>query len=443
MTLTVSELTKALKKTLEGSFPSVSVQGEVSNCKLQASGHLYFTLKDAEAQIPAVMFRSESSQLTFELKNGDSVLVEGSLNVYAAAGRYQITVRRLEKQGLGALLLLLEERKKLIARRGWFRTDQKKKLPFLPKKIGVVTSPTGAAIRDIIEVLSRRGPGFQMILNPVKVQGDGAAEEIAKAIDFFNTTMPVDVMIVGRGGGSFEDLWCFNDEMVATAIFNSRIPIICAVGHETDHCIAEYVADVRAPTPSAAAELVMAEGLQLSRHIEQINRQLRQALHYRLSYYRQRLSHIIAMPVLSYPMSLLEPYMQRLDDTRDDLDRTITTRLQRLRLLLDSHRRLLAAQNPLLQIRHRHDKLTDYCASIDHAIVQHLIRRRHAIEALQRTLQAIDPSHLLKRGFSILFSEKDGSVITSASTMNIGDGINARLADGQLRATVNQVTIRE
>ena len=253
--LTVSQLTNAIKLSLESTFPMIYLQGEVTNFKLQSSGHLYFSLKDANAMIGAVMFKGEASALKIMPKAGDQVVVKGELSVYPPKGNYQLVVRELSYVGLGELLLKLEELKIKLHQMGWFKSSHKKPLPRFPKRIGVVTSPTGAVIQDILNVLTRRFSGFHLILYPVKVQGEGAAQEIAQAIEQFNKYQIVDVMIVGRGGGSLEDLWAFNEEIVASAIFHSQIPIISAVGHETDHCIADYVADVRAPTPSAAAEM--------------------------------------------------------------------------------------------------------------------------------------------------------------------------------------------
>jgi exodeoxyribonuclease VII large subunit len=436
---TVSGLTQALKDTIEGSFPLLSVQGEVSNCKLQASGHLYFTLKDAHAQIHAVMFRTRSNESDSPINNGDLVVVEGNMNVYAAGGRYQINVKRLQKQGLGALLLALEERKKLIAQRGWFRAEHKQKLPFLPRRIGVITSPSGAVIRDIIHVLSRRGSGFHLILNPVKVQGEGAAEEIAAAINFFNEHLPVDVLLVGRGGGSFEDLWCFNAEIVAHAIFHSRIPIICAVGHETDHCIAEYVADVRAPTPSAAAEMIMAEQLQQQRRIQQLQQQLSQSMNYRLDSYRQRLRGFELQPRIQRPLVMLEPYMQRLDEWTYALQQILLHRLQKLRLILENQQRLITARSPQKQLLLMRERLDAYRLSLEQSLQQRLRTSREALNALERTLAAINPRHLLARGYSILFAEKDGSVITNANTIDVGASVRICLAEGYLKATIDQV----
>jgi exodeoxyribonuclease VII large subunit len=265
--LTVSQLSQAIKLSLETAFPFVQLQGEISNCKPHSSGHLYFSLKDAHAQISAVMFRPDAATLKFTPKDGTQVIAIGEINVYPTSGKYQIVVRELRPMGIGELLLKLEELKMKITKLGWFRKEHKKPLPKFPKRIGVVTSPTGAAIQDMLNILTRRFSGFHLILYPVKVQGEGAAQEIAHAIEQFNHYELADVLIVGRGGGSIEDLWAFNEEVVAKAIFESKIPIISAVGHETDHCIADYVADIRAPTPSAAAEIVIAEKGQQLHHL--------------------------------------------------------------------------------------------------------------------------------------------------------------------------------
>jgi exodeoxyribonuclease VII large subunit len=276
--LSVSGLTQSIKLLLEGQFKFVSVQGEISNCKLQSSGHLYFSLKDAQSQIGAVMFKGDLASVDSIPKDGDQVIVKGAVNVYAPSGRYQIVVRSMEKAGLGALLLQLEALKAKLKAQGYFDAARKKPLPKFPKTIGVVTSPTGAVIQDILNVLTRRISGFHLILNPVKVQGPGAAQEIASAIDFFNRHQLADVLIVGRGGGSLEDLWAFNEEAVIQAIYNSKIPIVSAVGHETDFTLADFVADVRAPTPSAAAELVVQEkGAELQK-LAQMQRGIRQGL---------------------------------------------------------------------------------------------------------------------------------------------------------------------
>lgn len=439
--LTVSALSAAIKAKMEGAFPHVTLRGEVSNCKLQSSGHWYLSLKDENAQIGAVMFRAEAAALSFEPKNGDKVVVEGSLNVYPAGGRYQIVIRKMQKEGLGELLLKLEALKRKVHQLGWFRKEHKKPLPFLPKTIGVVTSPTGAAIQDILNILHRRGGAFHLILNPVKVQGEGAAEEIARAIRFFNEKLPVDVLIVGRGGGSFEDLWCFNEESVAEAIFHSKIPIICAVGHETDHTIAEYVADVRAPTPSACAEMVMAEWIQQKKHLDHVSRQCAQGIFHHLRKHKQELSGVLRHPLFSTPSQLLGRWMQKLDDFKLAADRTLPFFLRQWTTKLRHASKLLDSLNPCQQLQHKRRLLLEFQKNLDRAMHVRVNTETHKLQGLKNTLHAIDPLHLLNKGFSVLFAEKDGSVITNANTVHPGDKVTIRLAKGALKATIDKVEL--
>ncbi len=265
---TVSEITFAIKKNLETSFVNVRIKGEVTNLRRQSSGHIYFSLKDENSQISAVLFQGSASRLERLPKEGDQIVVEGSLSLYAPRGTYQIVVQSVTYDGLGALLLRFQELKNELKNLGWFATERKKPLPKFPKTIAVITSPTGAVIRDIIHVLSRRMKGFHLLVYPVKVQGEGAKEEIAKAVSECNRIPNLaDVLIVARGGGSLEDLWAFNERIVAEAIFNSKIPVISAVGHETDFSLSDFVADVRAPTPSAAAEIVSQEESHLLKNL--------------------------------------------------------------------------------------------------------------------------------------------------------------------------------
>jgi len=274
----VTELTRKIKNILEQNFSHVWVEGEVSNFLRHSSGHMYLSLKDENSALSCVFFRRENQKLKFEVENGMQVLALGRISVYEPRGQYQIYIESLEPQGLGALQLAFEQLKKKLDKEGLFDAARKKALPYLPQRIGVVTSPTGAAVRDIINVLSRRWPGIEILINPVKVQGAGSAEEIAQAIAEFNEYGKIDTMIVGRGGGSLEDLWAFNEEVVARAIAASEIPIISAVGHEIDFTISDFVADLRAPTPSAAAELVVPRRDELQNTIENYKTRISQAL---------------------------------------------------------------------------------------------------------------------------------------------------------------------
>ncbi len=277
--LTVSRLTALIKGVLEENFEHVWVEGEISNLAMPVSGHLYFTLKDAAAQLRCVMFRASSRALRFKPKDGMGVVVRGRVSLFEPRGEYQLIVEYLEPQGIGALQLAFSQLKERLAKEGLFAEAHKKPIPRLPQRIGVVTSATGAAIHDILNVLNRRFANVEVLIYPVKVQGEGAAREIAQAVKDFNRYGNIDVMIVGRGGGSIEDLWAFNEEVVARAIYHSRIPVISAVGHEVDFTIADFVADLRAPTPSAAAELVVKSKAELDAELDALSHRLRQAIH--------------------------------------------------------------------------------------------------------------------------------------------------------------------
>lgn len=459
--LTVSQLTNAIRMALESSFPNITLQGEISNFKLQTSGHLYFSLKDAQAQIGAVMFRADAASLRVVPKDGDNVIIRGDINVYAPTGKYQIVVKEMRHVGIGELLLKLEELKVKLHKRGWFKSEHKKPLPKSPKRIGVVTSPTGAVIQDILNILKRRFAGFHLILNPVKVQGEGAAQEIAKAIDDFNKYDLADVLIVGRGGGSIEDLWAFNEEIVATAIFNSRIPIISAVGHETDHCIADYVADVRAPTPSAAAELVSADKAQQMVQLAHMHKRLYQTLSHLLRSKRHQLNGLLKQPVLTSPYMLLGRWMQRVDDIRQDLDDFIKQFLHRKRLVLEGRQKQIEALKPNAKILHFRQKLQQFDRALYNTISMRISNTRKQIlqkndrlnqswkvkfhsryqiyKQICSALNSIDPKNLLTKGYCILFAEKEGSVITSINAVKKQQDIRVLLSDGSLISTVKEV----
>lgn len=413
--LSVSELTYYIKEKLENTFRGVFLQGEISNFKLQTSGHLYFTLKDENAQISCVMFRGEASRLRSLPKEGDKVTVRGEISVYAPQGKYQLVVRELNFAGVGDLLLKFQKLKEKLQGLGWFDKARKKELPKFPKTIGVVTSPTGAVIRDIIHVLERRFGNFHLILNPVKVQGEGAAQEIARAINEFNQYKLADVLIVGRGGGSFEDLFCFSEEIVAKAIFESQIPIISAVGHETDYSIADFVADVRAPTPSAAAEIALGEKAHVLDFLNKTRHTLQRFLHLKIN-----------------------TLHQRLDDFLNLLERAILGEMRGKKILLDSFKKRLFALNPLLIIGHHKQHLQRITTQIDQGIVKITQYHKRNLVGLVNHLKSLDPKNVLKKGYSILFEEKSGSVITSAQDLNVGTNVIARLSDGSAKLLVEE-----
>ncbi|MBX7065943.1 MAG: exodeoxyribonuclease VII large subunit [Parachlamydiales bacterium] len=389
----VSELTFAIKGVLEPNFRGISVKGEISNFKVQTSGHLYFSLKDANAQISAALFKGNAAQLPRMPKEGDQVVATGEISLYAPRGQYQIIVRELQFLGMGELLLKLHQLKEELAKRGWFDKDKKKPLPKLPRRIGVVTSPTGAVIQDILNILTRRFAGLQVILNPVKVQGEGAAAEIAQAIYDFNKYNLADVLIVGRGGGSIEDLWAFNEEIVAKAIFESKIPVISAVGHETDFTIADWVADMRAPTPSAAAEIAIAEKAALINFLDGVKTQCRHRIQQQIVQARQHLNALKKHPLLSSPYGVLAPAIQRLDDFARQLE-------------------LLNPKGKIKEYRDRLNRLTHH-------------------------LRSLHPNNVLKKGYAILFSED--SVVVSAKDLKPHQTISALLHDGKAVAKIEEI----
>ncbi|MBI2743172.1 MAG: exodeoxyribonuclease VII large subunit [Chlamydiales bacterium] len=412
--LTVTQLTSAIKKHLEGRFLYVTVQGEISNFKEQSSGHLYFTLKDAEAQISAVLFRGTAQTLTRTPKAGDQVVLKGELSVYAPRGNYQIIARELKYLGVGELLLKLHELKAKLQSKGWFDAKRKKALPKFPKTIGVVTSPTGSVIQDILHVLGRRYSGFQLLLNPVKVQGEGAAQEIARAIEQFNQHKLADVLIVGRGGGSLEDLWAFNEEIVAQAIFNSSIPVISAVGHETDFCIADFVADIRAPTPSAAAEIAIAEKSKELQFLGQMQRRVRETTTLLLRSHKQRLASISRQPAISQPYFLLGKYAQMVDETKESIELALKRTVYEKRLKLSALQRQARVQSPMAQLSSLKQKLSFTAAH----------------------LKAINPKNLLTKGYAIVFQEKEDSIILSAKQVKQDETLRILLQDGTIKAKV-------
>lgn len=483
--LTVSQLTNAIKMCLESTFPLLWLQGEVSNCKSHTSGHLYLSLKDNNAQIAAVMYRADAARLKMIPKDGDRVIVRGELNVYAQGGKYQLVIKELRPVGLGELLQKLEELKIKLNKKGYFKKEHKKPLPKMPKRIGVVTSPTGAVIQDILHVLTRRFSGFHLILNPVKVQGEGAAQEIAQAIKQFNDHHLVDVMIVGRGGGSIEDLWAFNEEVVADAIFHSKIPIISAVGHETDHCIADYVADVRAPTPSVAAELVIAEKDQQLTYLAQLQQRMQQTMRHLIRHQKQQLIGISRHPIFLSPYGILGAWMQKLDDLRQDTDDAVLQKITHFKHLLDARQKHVQSMKPTTQIHHFRQKLTYFDKSfravllvkittwkkrvqqiegglfqlwqgqqknrrrlfqaesslkqIDYLMKKGLAYHKEKVQKVTEALHAVNPKNLLSKGYAIVFAENDHSVITSVRAVQKQQDLRILLSDGEILSTVKNV----
>lgn len=432
--LSVQELTFQIKSRLEKSFPQVTVQGEISNLTKHSSGHLYFDLKDSLAKISCVLFRKQAQLLTKLPKDGDQIVVTAAINVYPPQGRYQLICEKIELQGLGQLLLQFEELKKKLQSKGWF--DKKKPLPAFPKKIGVITSPTGAVIRDIIHVLKRRCPGFQLLLYPVLVQGIGAAEQIAQAIKDCNDYQLADVLIIARGGGSLEDLWAFNEEIVAEAIFQSHLPIVSAIGHETDTTIADFVADVRAPTPSAAAEIISFEKSERLKFLQRSAKIAASCLHQKLKTAQAQLLSLSKHPLIAHPHLLISTSAQKLDDLKTDLDQRIK------KIYLEKKEKLLFLERKKqqlapFQLLHRmKEKINFIQKALDHQCKLIFKWKKQQLKEIEEKLKSLDPHVVLKRGYAILFAQKEKRVLHSSNMARKGDLIEARLGDGILMMEV-------
>lgn len=387
---TVTEFTRAVKNLIETSLPFVAVEGEVSNyIRHAASGHRYFTLKDANAQLKCVMFKWQAQNLSFEPEEGMQLLALGNPTVYERGGQYQLTVVKLLPLGRGELLARLEDLKKKLAAEGVF--DNQRPLPRYPMTVGVVTSPTGAAVRDIISVLSRRAPYLQIVIRPALVQGAEAPPDIARAIDELNDFGDIDVIIVGRGGGSIEDLWCFNEEITARAIASSRIPVVSAVGHETDFTLADFAADLRAPTPSAAAELIV----------------------------RDR-----------------DEIMDGIETAKGRLKRSMLTKVDELSRRVDNVRGAFGSERFLRTLMMRGQAADELSMRLRHAFIGMVAAREKVFERLNGKLAAMNPRSVLERGYSIVFRERDGAVVTDAGMVESGDSVRVELARGSFAARV-------
>jgi exodeoxyribonuclease VII large subunit len=434
---TVSQLTAEVKSLLERSFDHLWVEGEVSNLRLPSSGHLYFTLKDESAQVRGVMFRLQKRLLKFEPADGLQVVCYGRVTVYEPRGEYQIVVDYMEPKGLGALQLAFEQLKEKLTQEGLFDPAHKKPLPHLPQKIGIITSPTGAAIRDILQIIDRRFANVHILLYPVRVQGAGAAQEIAQAIQELNQWPGIDVLIVGRGGGSLEDLWAFNEEIVARAIYGSRVPIISAVGHEIDFTIADFVADLRAPTPSAAAELVVRNKVELVQTLESLGRRLANAGLTGLEARRERLLSLGHR--LVDPRRRLSDQRFRLDDIFSRLSNSIQQGLlrkaERLGLKADS----LILLHPGRRVAEHTHRLVQLSRRLTLALRGELRLFRQRTEGYLGKLQTLSPLAVLERGYSIARVLPSKKVVRRASMLKAEDRVNVKVHRGEFIARVEEV----
>ena len=426
--LTVSRLTSLIKGVLEENFERVWVEGEVSNLSIPASGHLYFTLRDAGAQIRCVMFRASARALKFRPKDGMGLVVRGRISLFEPRGEYQLIVEYLEPKGIGALQLAFVQLKERLAKEGLFDENRKRPIPRLPQRIGVVTSATGAAIHDILNVLERRFANVEVLILPVRVQGEGAAEEIAAAVRDFNRYGEIDVMIVGRGGGSLEDLWAFNEEEVARAIYRSRIPVISAVGHEVDFTIADFVADLRAPTPSAAAEMVVKSKAELVAELDALSHRLRQGIRHSLEECRNRAN--LLSRSLRDPSMMLGHLSQRVDDLFDRMGISFSGSLRRCR---ERHAFLcnrVRLANPALMAEREKERLLVLLGRGEHGLHRILEQCRERSAVNSGKLQALSPLQTLSRGFSVTTILPERSVVRTSEQIEPGDALELRFHKG-------------
>ena len=433
---TVADLTREVRDLLEDRFSDLWVEGEVSNLRAPASGHRYFTLKDAEAQLRCVVFKYQEGGLRCEPEDGLKVLVRGQLTVYEPRGDYQLVVGYMEPLGLGLLQRAFEQLKVRLADEGLFDAARKRPLPYLPQTIGVVTSPTGAALRDITTVIQRRFANVHLLVAPVRVQGEGAAQEIASALAALNRRGGLDVLIVSRGGGSLEDLWAFNEEVVARAIAASKVPVISAVGHEIDHTIADFVADVRAPTPSAAAELVVQMKSDLERRLNLLARRLVASAKTERAVRAQMLAALCRRRPLASPYGVVAPAGQRLDELRSRLGRGVRLQLAECENVARALGRELALLAPHYALEERRHLAVEAHRLLRTRISDCLQRFSHRLTVASGRLDALSPLNVLERGYAIARRLPDRRLVTDAAQLREGDGLLVTLRHGEVEAEV-------
>lgn len=429
----VTRLNREVKAVLEGSFPTLWVKGELSNFAQPASGHWYFSLKDSHSQVRCAMFRGRNRLLKFQPENGDEVLLQVSVSLYEGRGEFQLIVEHMELAGEGALQKAFDALKQKLFKEGLFSDDHKQALPEYPASIGIITSATGAALRDILHVLNRRFPHCTAIVYPVPVQGDGAAEQIRDMLDTAIQRNETDVIIIARGGGSMEDLWAFNDESLARAIHACPIPLVSGIGHEIDFTIADFVADVRAPTPSAAAELVCPDSAAIAHSLKQFESKLGKLLANRLYEMTMKLDYL-SRKILAFDNRLLH-YQNRLQMTQKQLLSNIELLFQQRKNRLELSKRTIISKNPVTHLKSQSIRLQNTERRLITAYFQSNARLQDQLKFLKRSLNMINPLAVLHRGYSVL-KNTDGNVIQNIGQLAIDDRINITLSDGTADATI-------
>ena len=439
--LSVTQLTREIRNRLEGTFGDIWVEGEISNYRPHASGHHYFTLKDAKAQLSCVMFRGQARTLPAPLQDGLQVQARGEISVYEARGQYQLIARWIQPKGFGELQARFEALKRQLEGEGLFDADRKQALPGFPRTVALVTSPTGAAIRDMMNILERRAPWLHLLVWPVRVQGAGSAEEIANALEQISRRSgteglpPIDAVIVGRGGGSIEDLWSFNEEIVARAIHACPLPVISAVGHEVDFTIADFVADLRAPTPSAAAELVAPDGVELRRQLDAAHDRMSRELDRSLSEWQTRLEYQERSLALHEPSRVVEDHFQDCDSLRDSLEivarEAVSDRLDRC----DQLRRLLETLSPHSRLQDQFSRLEERRTRLERPVAERLQHLASELSHSRQMLELLNPESAFRRGFS-LTTDQAGAPITHLDQVDPGMKVRTRVSDGEFDSVV-------
>ncbi|RXI99519.1 exodeoxyribonuclease VII large subunit [Anaerobacillus alkaliphilus] len=437
---TISGLTNYLKRAFDNDevLQNIWLKGEISNFKKHSRGHMYFTIKDDQSRIQAVMFAGNNRFLKFLPEDGMNIIVRGNITVYEATGQYQIYVNEMQPDGVGNLYLAFEQLKKKLELAGYFDDQYKKALPKIPREIGVITSPTGAAVRDIITTLKRRFPIAKIALFPVLVQGSEAPGSIVKAIRQANEVEGIDVLIVGRGGGSIEELWAFNEEIVAKAIFQSKIPIISAVGHETDTTIADFIADKRAATPTAAAELAVPNWEDLAEKILQRKIRIQRATLKKIETERKKLTNLQKSYAFRYPEQLVKQKEQQLDRILDDLQRNLRLCIERKRTELHNLDKDIQRNHPRALIAKAQDQLKNNQALLKQQLT--LIKKEKEFQFIQKLtkLEALSPLKIMNRGYSLSYKQ-DGNLIKSVHDVNVGETLNINLQDGSVFCQVDKI----
>jgi exodeoxyribonuclease VII large subunit len=436
---TVSDITSEIKRSLDV-LGIVWIQGEISNFKRHTSGHLYFSLKDSRAQIKAACFRNNNMYLKFRPDDGMEVVARGRLSVYEPRGDYQVIVEYMEPIGLGSLQLAFDQLKEKLRKEGLFDESHKISLPLLPRKVGIVTSPTGAAIQDMLRILKRRNASLDVLLYPVKVQGQGAAEEVAEGIRYLNSRRDVDVIIIGRGGGSIEDLWAFNEEVVARAVYASELPLISAVGHEVDFTIADFVADLRAPTPSAAAEMVSGAREDLRLSVNSLKGRLSQAIRRRLDRHRLLLERLANNKAFTVAPNKIRDLEQRFDENT----LRMTQAMHRFMYEFRHREQMLSARLNALDlhrfIAHKRDVLARDFQGLTATVRVLMNRERARFELAVGKIDALSPLAILKRGFA-LCRDSNGAIVKNSADVSVGDRVRVTLGTGELDCSVeNRIT---